>query len=79
MATRTVPWKQPKPKTASKTKLAPKYKMRAKAAAARAGRRYPNLVDNMRAAREQREAEAESKAGNKNSPSAREKKKARAD
>ena len=77
MATRTVPWKQPKPKTASKTKLSPKYKKRAKAAAARAGRRYPNLVDNMRAAREQREAEGETKAGDKRGPTAR-KKKARA-
>lgn len=79
MATRTVPWKQPKPKTASKTKLAPKYKKRAKAAAARAGRRYPNLVDNMRAAREQREAEAESKAGNQKGPSASKKKRTTAD
>ena len=59
MPTRTAPWKRPKPKTkkTSATKLAPKYKEAAKAAAKRAGRRYPNLVDNMNAARKQREAD----------------------
>ena len=51
----TQPWKRknPKKKTA-RTTLTPKSKARAKAAAAKAGRRYPNLVDNMRAAREQK-------------------------
>jgi ribosomal protein L15E len=47
------PWKRPKPKTSAKTKLTPASKARAKAAAAKAGRPYPNLVDNMNAARQQ--------------------------
>src|ERR1700760_3921957 len=48
-----VPWKRPNPrKRAGKaTKhLTPAEKSAAKARAARAGRSYPNLVDNMRAA-----------------------------
>ena len=54
MATRTTPWKRPKPKSSAKTALTPKYKAKAKAAAKKAGRRYPNLVDNMAAARQQK-------------------------
>ncbi len=54
----SAPWRKPKPKSTTKTKLTPRSIARAKAAAKRAGRRYPNLVDNMRAAREQREADA---------------------
>jgi ribosomal protein L15E len=50
------PWKRPNPRKktgkASK-KLSPKQKASAQSAAKKAGRRYPNLVDNMRAAREQ--------------------------
>jgi hypothetical protein len=53
---RAAPWRKPKPKQSKKTKLTPRSIAKAKAAAKRAGRRYPNLVDNMRAAREQREA-----------------------
>lgn len=56
--TNSAPWKKPKPANSTKTKLTPKYRAIAKAAAAKAGRRYPNLVDNMSAARQQREAEA---------------------
>jgi hypothetical protein len=52
---RTAPWKKPAPKKMSKTKLSPQSIARAKAAAKKAGRRYPNLVDNMAAARKQRE------------------------
>jgi hypothetical protein len=43
-------WDKPNPKKKS-TPLSPAAKASAKAAAKRAGRKYPNLVDNMRAAR----------------------------
>lgn len=45
-------WNNPRPKSLGKPKtLTPEQKAKAKAAAKKAGRRYPNLVDNMRAAR----------------------------
>lgn len=45
-------WDKPRPKTAGEPKkLSTAQKSAAKAAAAKAGRPYPNLVDNMRAAR----------------------------
>jgi len=45
-------WDKPRPKGLGKpSKLSPKQKASAKAAAKAAGRPYPNLVDNMRAAR----------------------------
>jgi len=45
-------WDQPRPKGLGKPKkLTPKKKAAAKAAAAKAGRPYPNLIDNMRAAK----------------------------
>jgi len=45
-------WDKPRPAKLGKPKaLAPKQKASAKAAAKAAGRPYPNLVDNMRAAR----------------------------
>lgn len=44
------PWDKPNPKKKS-TPLTPAQKARAKAAAKKAGRKYPNLVDNMNAAR----------------------------
>jgi hypothetical protein len=54
----TPPWKQSKPDTgAAKTKLTPESIEWAKARAKAAGRRYPNLVDNMAATRRQQEAE----------------------
>ena len=44
-------WSKPRPKSLGKPKkLTPTQKASAKAAAKKAGRRYPNLVDNMRAA-----------------------------
>jgi hypothetical protein len=49
------PWKRKRPAGAKKT-LTPKRKAAAKAAAKKAGRRYPNLVDNMREAAKQRPA-----------------------
>lgn len=45
-------WDKPRPKgLAAPKKLTPAKKSAAKAAAKKAGRPYPNLVDNMRAAR----------------------------
>jgi hypothetical protein len=51
-STATAPWKRPKPAGAKKT-LTPTRKAAAKAAAQKAGRRYPNLIDNMREAAKQ--------------------------
>ena len=47
------PWKRSRPAGAKKT-LTPERKAAAKEAARQAGRRYPNLVDNMREAAKQR-------------------------
>jgi hypothetical protein len=49
---RRPPWKKanPKAKVGTSRKLSPKQKASARAAAKKAGRRYPNLVDNMKAA-----------------------------
>lgn len=45
-------WNKPRPKALGKPKaLSPEQKASAKAAAKKAGRTYPNLVDNMRAAK----------------------------
>jgi hypothetical protein len=44
------PWDKPNPKGKS-TPLTPAQKTKAKAAAKKAGRPYPNLVDNMNASR----------------------------
>jgi len=44
------PWNKPNPKKKS-TPLTPAQKVKAKAAAKKAGRKYPNLVDNMNASR----------------------------
>ena len=46
------PWKLPRPKGKRKP-LTPSQKVEAKARAKKAGRPYPNLVDNMAAARKQ--------------------------
>ena len=53
---RRPPWKKanPKAKTGASRKLSPAQKASARAAAKKAGRRYPNLVDNMRAAQKGR-------------------------
>jgi len=47
---KTPPWKRPNPKR-KHTRLTAAQKARARAAAKKAGRRYPNLIDNMRVAR----------------------------
>tara|TARA_R110002126_G_scaffold18123_1_gene69705 strand:+ start:2055 stop:2210 length:156 start_codon:yes stop_codon:yes gene_type:complete len=45
-------WNKPRPKSLGKSKaLTPEQKAKAKAAAKKAGRKYPNLVDNMNASR----------------------------
>jgi len=45
-------WNKPRPKALGPAKkLTPAKKSKAKAAAKKAGRPYPNLVDNMRAAK----------------------------
>lgn len=41
------PWKKPAPKGKTKTKLTPEQIEMARERARKAGRRYPNLVDNM--------------------------------
>lgn len=49
------PWKKKNPKpTAARQKLSEAAKERARRRAAKAGRRYPNLVDNMWAAKQQK-------------------------
>jgi hypothetical protein len=50
MATKKQVWDKPSPKVKPK-KLSSKAKSKAKAMAKAAGRPYPNLIDNMRAAR----------------------------
>ena len=49
-AKKKAPWKRSAPKGSGHKKLSEPQKRSAKAAAKRAGRPYPNLVDNMRAA-----------------------------
>jgi hypothetical protein len=49
-AKRKAPWKKPAPKGSRHTHLTSADKSKARRAAKRAGRRYPNLVDNMRVA-----------------------------
>jgi hypothetical protein len=53
-ARKKAPWNKPAPAKARHTRLAPAKKAKAKRLAKRAGRRYPNLVDNMRAATSRR-------------------------
>ena len=48
------PWDRKRPAGAKKTALTPASKAKAKSAARKAGRPYPNLVDNMHAGSEQR-------------------------
>lgn len=44
-------WEKPRPKIGKPQKLTPAQKAKAKARTAKAGRRYPNLVDNMAVAK----------------------------
>lgn len=52
----TPPWRRANPKKTS-MKLDPEHKADAKARAKEAGRAYPNLVDNMQAAKDQKKQE----------------------
>jgi len=52
------PWKKEPPKDAAHKKLTPAQKRSAKTSAKRAGRPYPNLVDNMRAAARKKKKKA---------------------
>jgi ribosomal protein L15E len=54
MEKKKAPWKKATPQKSRHAKLTPNSKAKAKAAAKRAGRKYPNLVDNMAAAKKQR-------------------------
>ena len=51
------PWEKSAQKQSRHTELTPTSKARAKAAAKKAGRKYPSLVDNMNAAKKQRAAQ----------------------
>jgi hypothetical protein len=53
---RKTPWERPAPAGAKHTTLTPAKRALAKKRAKRAGRSYPNLVDNMRVAKEQKAA-----------------------
>ena len=50
----TAPWKRKPPAGAKKKTLTPASRAKARARARTAGRKYPNLVDNMWAASQQR-------------------------
>lgn len=49
---KTLPWKKKKPKGTKSIKLTPAQKAEARERAEKAGRPYPNLIDNMAVARE---------------------------
>jgi len=65
------PWKRKRPAGAKKTTLTPASRAKARASARKAGRPYPNLVDNMRAASEQRSRKKSAGAGHGKSAGAR--------
>lgn len=56
--TRTPPWKKERPKIGARVKLSEQDKEAARARAERAGRRYPNLIDNMWAAKRKKALDA---------------------
>lgn len=57
------PWEKSSAKSGEKTKLSEESIAWARARAKAAGRRYPNLVDNMAATRRQVEEELKAKSG----------------
>lgn len=65
-AKRKAPWKKPAPKGSRHTPLSPSQKAKAKRSAKRAGRPYPNLVDNMQATK-QGSSKKKSSSGKKSS------------
>ncbi|MDB6138619.1 MAG: hypothetical protein JWO94_1691, partial [Verrucomicrobiaceae bacterium] len=52
------PWDKPAPRNIRHIQLSSRSKTQAKAAAKKAGRKYPSLVDNMNAAKKQKKAAA---------------------
>jgi hypothetical protein len=60
---RKVPWNRDAPAKAGHVGLTPAGRAAAKKAAKRAGRPYPNLVDNMRAATKQKKARKKASRG----------------
>lgn len=64
-AAKKAPWKKAAPKTAKHRSLTSAQKSSAKRAAKKAGRPYPNLVDNMRAATKKKSATKKSAAKKK--------------
>jgi len=54
MPTKTPPWKKPSPNKGHPLKLSAADKALARARATKAGRRYPNLIDNMYVAQHKR-------------------------
>jgi hypothetical protein len=62
-AKRKAPWNKTAPKGSRQTSLSPSQKAKAKRAAKRAGRRYPNLVDTMQAAKKRKKAIKNPKGG----------------
>ena len=65
------PWRRKRPAGAKKTTLTPESRAKARASARKAGRPYPNLVDNMRAARDQRSRKKSAGAGTRKAAGAR--------
>jgi hypothetical protein len=68
------PWDRPNPRKRAKkasTHLTPKEESAARARARRAGRRYPNLVDNMRMAAKKNTKKAKAKKRTRKSPKRR--------
>ena len=57
-AKKKVPWKKPAPEKTRHTTLSPAQKAAAKRSAQKAGRPYPNLVDNMKVAKKKKAAKA---------------------
>ena len=70
-AKRKAPWKKAAPKGSRHTHLSPSQKSKAKRSAKRAGRPYPNLVDNMRAAGKKRSSGARKKTSSTRTSSAK--------
>ena len=52
------PWKRPRPAGKKHHTLSAAQKAKAKATAKKAGRHYPNLIDNMRVAKSKKKASA---------------------
>lgn len=58
---RRAPWNKSAPQGTKQTRLTKRQKAKARSAARRAGRPYPNLVDNMRVAEKARSGDGKGK------------------